>query len=430
MSEDGVKFDRDIQIDAPNSITRFEVKNLFLRNLTYTIEFPASLTGKGEPSLLILSGPNGGGKTTILRMIDGMLNWDFDLFRRVPFERAALTLSSGDRLEITKTQDKAFPLFASFGGNSAFMSAKKGQGYPQDKDAAREHLRELALPVLKTVKFELLDIHRSIALRSGDLNSDEVDEILIRSEMRRRGYPEVRDLTKVLSSQVKRFVQEAQVNYRKYFEAEQLALLPRILNRLEKTDRPTKDALRVVLEKSRESAPMLKRMGLYTDDQDETDLIDLLSNNERYEDPASLAVFEAYVEMQQNKAQTRALIANRLENFERIMAEFLDGKVVQIDAKSGLKITAGAAELSETSLSSGEYHFLCMMVTALLCLRAGTIIAIDEPEMSLHVTWQRKVVDALTLCAAGASPLFVFATHSSAISAEHSDRVVKLGTIE
>jgi ABC-type dipeptide/oligopeptide/nickel transport system ATPase component len=67
-----------------------------------------------------------------------------------------------------------------------------------------------------------------------------------------------------------------------------------------------------------------------------------------------------------------------------------------------------------------------MMVAALLCLQRGSIIAIDEPELSLHVTWQRKVVSARSRCAAGASPLFLFATHSAAIAAEHRDRVKEL----
>jgi predicted ATPase len=130
--------------------------------------------------------------------------------------------------------------------------------------------------------------------------------------------------------------------------------------------------------------------------------------------------------MQQNRSQTRELIADRLIGFENIMDDFLVGKSVRVDGKTGLRIEAPTGNLSEIDLSSGEYHFLYMMVTALLCFRSGSIIAIDEPELSLHVTWQRKVVSALARCASGAAPLFLFATHSTAIGAEHTDRIKTL----
>jgi predicted ATPase len=167
-------------------------------------------------------------------------------------------------------------------------------------------------------------------------------------------------------------------------------------------------------------------LGLQTDAADLKSLRNLLSDKKDFTDPASLAVFDAYVEMQQNRAETKELIADRLLGFEGIMDDFLSGKQVRVDGRRGLVIETPLGALTETQLSSGEYHFLYMMVTALLCYRTGSIIAIDEPELSLHVTWQRKVVSALTRCASGGSPLFLFATHSSAIAAEHSDRVIML----
>lgn len=112
------------------------------------------------------------------------------------------------------------------------------------------------------------------------------------------------------------------------------------------------------------------------------------------------------------------------------MEEFLIDKSIIIDVNNGLSIRSRNQVLEEDDLSSGEYHFLYMMVSALLCRRLGSIIAIDEPELSLHVSWQRKLVSALARCAAGASPLFLFATHSLAISAEHSDKVKQLNPLD
>jgi hypothetical protein len=115
---------------------------------------------------------------------------------------------------------------------------------------------------------------------------------------------------------------------------------------------------------------------------------------------------------------------------ELVIAEWDRATRSMWDPKLGLRIEAVTGPLSETDLSSGEYHFLYMMVSALLSHRSGSIIAIDEPELSLHVTWQRKIIRALARCAAGASPLFLFATHSAAVSAEHAERVIVLGVEE
>jgi len=174
----------------------------------------------------------------------------------------------------------------------------------------------------------------------------------------------------------------------------------------------------------------MKRFSLQTDDADLQTLIDLISGSHA-NNPHALSVIETYVEMQENRNKARELIATRLLGFEKIVDDFLSGKSVRIDARVGLRIeTQGKSELKETELSSGDYHFLYVMVAALLCQRIGSVIAIDEPELSLHVSWQRKVVGALAKCAAGASPLFLFATHSAAIAAEHADRIEHLSVLE
>src|SRR5262249_44580999 len=91
----------------------------------------------------------------------------------------------------------------------------------------------------------------------------------------------------------------------------------------------------------------------------------------------------------------------------------------------GFSSSAGTA-LTERRLSSGEFHLLFLMVAALVTHRRGTVIAIDEPEMSMHIAWQRKLVPALLECASRAEPLFIFATHSPDLAASFPDAMVEL----
>ena len=54
-----------------------------------------------------------------------------------------------------------------------------------------------------------------------------------------------------------------------------------------------------------------------------------------------------------------------------------------------------------------------------------SIFIIDEPELSLNIKWQRKLVHALNALVQGKSNQFLFATHSMEIIPQHRRAVVQ-----
>ena len=56
----------------------------------------------------------------------------------------------------------------------------------------------------------------------------------------------------------------------------------------------------------------------------------------------------------------------------------------------------------------------------------ATIFIIDEPELSLNVSWQRKLLDAMVRCVGENQVQFFFATHSLELVARHMNKMAKL----
>ena len=79
--------------------------------------------------------------------------------------------------------------------------------------------------------------------------------------------------------------------------------------------------------------------------------------------------------------------------------------------------------IASDKLSSGEKQML-----SFLCYNAfseNTLIFIDEPELSLHVDWQRLLLP--TLLEQGTGNQFFIATHSPFIYSKYTDKEILLG---
>lgn len=80
--------------------------------------------------------------------------------------------------------------------------------------------------------------------------------------------------------------------------------------------------------------------------------------------------------------------------------------------------------LNYTHLSSGEKHLLILLGTTLLQKNQPRIFIADEPEISLHIQWQRELVGAIRRLNQNAQ--IIFATHSPEIVAGYSQKLHEL----
>ena len=89
-----------------------------------------------------------------------MLELNFDIFRQIPFGAAKLILSTRQELSVVPNADKTFPLRVSFDDHVCTLSRDK-QGYTPQQREPIDAFRKDALPVLRKIRYQLINIHRS-----------------------------------------------------------------------------------------------------------------------------------------------------------------------------------------------------------------------------------------------------------------------------
>ena len=115
-----------------------------------------------------------------------------------------------------------------------------------------------------------------------------------------------------------------------------------------------------------------------------------------------------------------------LQRYEKTVNSFLNGKSVAIDDNGNLKIKfSSTSDLDPRDLSSGEKQILILLTQALLRIDEPVVYIADEPELSLHVTWQEKLLESLGIL--GGDIQVIVATHSPDIVGNFLDKVIDLG---
>ncbi len=91
-------------------------------------------------------------------------------------------------------------------------------------------------------------------------------------------------------------------------------------------------------------------------------------------------------------------------------------KRIRISANGSVLVERTTGEGQRTgNLSSGEIQIIVIIIHLVFCEHQEnpTVFVVDEPELSLHISWQEKFVEAMT--EASKSTQFILATHSPAI---------------
>lgn len=130
-----------------------------------------------------------------------------------------------------------------------------------------------------------------------------------------------------------------------------------------------------------------------------------------------MARIDRLLKMIEEYEQAKTSINSDLTKLQHLINLFLEqtNKRIEITNRGEVSITISGNERSLTVLSSGERQILIMLTH--LCLNdllpQSGIFIVDEPELSLHISWQDMFLEAVQ--AAGPELQIILATHSPAI---------------
>ncbi|MDV8158143.1 AAA family ATPase [Acinetobacter bereziniae] len=119
-------------------------------------------------------------------------------------------------------------------------------------------------------------------------------------------------------------------------------------------------------------------------------------------------------------------INSHLDLFINILEDFIQDKKFEI--KDGqLNIKNNKEFIHYNKMSSGEKQLLILFIETLLQKNTNNIFLTDEPELSLHIEWQRKIIPAIQKLNPNAQ--IIAATHSPEVASKYSKKIISMSKI-
>ncbi len=139
------------------------------------------------------------------------------------------------------------------------------------------------------------------------------------------------------------------------------------------------------------------------------------------------AVLAVYAEDTAQKLGIFDDLAQKIDLLTTIINKRFLYKTMTVNKEKGFVfITKNGVTLSLESLSSGEQHELVLFYELLFRVTPGSLILIDEPELSLHVVWQEQFLKDVQQITKLTNIDVVLATHSPDSMGKRRDWVVEL----
>jgi predicted ATP-binding protein involved in virulence len=416
--------------------------------------------------ITIVHGPNGFGKTAMLRLLNGFFNSEYSAFESIPFSNFQITLDDSNRIEILKKSNKSerrdrkddeitFDFYSTESQKKTFI-LKTGNNYDSDENLSIDNDRENNIFITshgsgdvfiggnifpkssrssktsKSSKFKLQNepewlkfLKQSVCVRLIE------SQRLLNIQYRSNSNEEATSTFSTVSAYSNEIAQIMRDKFTEYGVISQ-SLDRTFPNRLVQRQSSPNLTSEQILDRLRQiDATRFRLIEIGLLDRNESSVLaDSFSLDE-----STKNVLSVYLEDIEKKLDIFNDVANKIDLLRKIInAKFAYSyKEMNFDKDKGFVFktlydssVSDSDSLSPTDLSSGEQHELVLLYELLFKVEPKSLVLIDEPELSLHVGWQVKFLEDLEDIVKLADLDILMATHSPDIIQDRWDLTVEL----
>lgn len=418
-------------------ITEIEIKNLW-----HQFSIKTAL----NKDLNLFIGINGSGKTTLINIIKGILEVDLYLLFDIDFDKVILKLQNAQKKSKTISLERKEKCIFKFKVSNKtyevqFNPEREGDWYKYNRFRLGYYYNEHKLDELKE-NFKTIFSIRSISVyRQLDSESNV--------------FWEENKHNKKIINPIDKKIEDLEQKFVRY-----KGLINLEINKISENFR--KDVFREIL--TTESAGNITNELTLNKKNMEIDEIKRALSNLGLSEKKDKLIIENFLKKQKNiapnnndkKSMEEYLIfifvvynlsqiiklSNEMESLKKKEEEPIDkfisitnlflksskfNKQIYIEHNS-LKIRNKNEDVMDLkALSSGEKQLLILLMETLLQKQKSTIYIIDEPELSLHVAWQRELVGSILKL--NPNIQLIITTHSPEIVANYKHNIISMESI-
>ena len=383
----------------------------------------------------IIIGRNGTGKTTFMNILHSILSLDIEGINNNDFNSAEIKLQDGRKfktIKIKKIEKDTSP----YSIIEYQLSSKKYALRVINNDDRRvsisyrrrvhEESEELRVELGKLVSLSSLSVYR---LR----NSDDLE---VRDKYGTRFINPVDYKLSELMQELTKYQLELSQRARDIGLELQKEVLASILYSKEDVD---DTAYNIEFDREKEKQNLLnaytqlnaidtnvrRKINFHVDNIDNT--ISKLKRKEK--DGIDIRSIEALrktqkiIKMSLKSKENTSLVFAPIEQFLNILKEFITDKDF-VFLGGALFIDNAHGPIKQESLSSGEKQLLILFIETLLQREQQYIFITDEPELSLHIQWQRNIIPAIKKLNPNAQ--IIAATHSPEVASKYKESIFNM----
>ncbi|MBF0566513.1 MAG: AAA family ATPase [Nitrospirae bacterium] len=436
-------------------IDKIIIKELF-GYLTHEINI------KTNERITIIHGPNGIGKTILLRMIYGLFNGNYYEIRTIPFKELTIIFNDKSSLIVTKeNKDNIKHLEIHLKYQKETKSPKmlilkpvdlEHTGFPfrileEDIPGIEQIGQETWMYLPTQEKLSLEDVLERFGqvlppprisrfpLKKGS-ETEWFDKI--KKELSIRFIEAQRLMSFQPSQSMKKYLRKPQMIFAVVKYSEEIATtIQKILSQYGSISQDLDRTFPARLVKSNtqpyDITTLQEKLKSLEEKRERLTTSSLLAKTEEMNtkdlsiDDQNRVVLSVYVDDVEKKLDVFNEISNKIELFKQIINDRFKYKKLDLNKENGFVFeTDDGKPLSAINLSSGEQHELVLFYELLFKVSPNSLILIDEPELSLHVAWQIKFLRDLDEVIKLSPFDVLIATHSPDIIHDRWDLTVAL----